>query len=72
MCIFRGKEAPDIVTCNKKGGITSGILQAAFKRIDDVSLYDCMEGRTPMALFDALNYRLLVEFLQYVNDSEMM
>ena len=68
VCIFRGKDVPAIVTCTKKGGITSGILRAAFKRMDDIGLYDRTEGRTPMALFDAHDSRLQVEFLQYVNN----
>ena len=63
VCIFRVKEVPSIVTCTKKGGITSGILRAAFKRMDDISLYDRMEGRIPMALFDSHNSQLQVEFL---------
>ena len=42
-CTFRGKTIPALVTCSKKGSITSEILTAAFKRLDDLRLYE----RTP-------------------------
>ena len=49
-CLFRGKEVPALITCTKKGSITSEILKLVFKRLDDLNLYDRSEGKTPMAL----------------------
>ena len=35
-CIFHGVVVPALFTCIKKGSITSDILTAAFKRLDDL------------------------------------
>ena len=69
-CVFRGKEVPALVTCTKKGGITSSILRVAFKCLDDLGMYERKPDRTPMAFFDAHDSCLQVEFLEYVNDPE--
>ena len=37
-CTFRGKQIPALVTCSKKGSITSDILKAAFERLDELGV----------------------------------
>ena len=67
-CFFRGKTIPPLVTCSKKGCITSEILMTALKRLDDLGVYKRTETLTPMGLFDAHDSRLQVPFLRYIND----
>ena len=66
-CMFRGVEIPALVTCTKKGCITSDILTAAFKRLDDLGVYQRTPDLNPFALFDAHDSRLQVPFLRYIN-----
>ena len=67
-CHFRGKDVPALVTCSPKGSITSCILREAFKRLDDLGVYERTSTLRPMALFDAHDSRLQVAFLRYIND----
>jgi len=66
-CMFRGVSVPALVTCSSKGSITSDILTAAFKRLDDLGIYCCTPNLKPFALFDAHDSRLRVPFLRYIN-----
>ena len=67
-CTFRGKVIPALITCSPKGGITSDILKEAFKRLDDLGVYERTRTMRPMALFDAHDSRLQVPFLKYINN----
>jgi len=67
-CYFRGKEVEAFVTCTPKGSVTSDILKQVFERLDNMGMYERVDGRVPMALFDAHDLRLQVPFLQYIND----
>ena len=67
-CLFRGKMIPALITCSKKGSITSDILKAAFERLDELGIYERTASLTPFALFDAHDSRLQVPFLKYIND----
>ena len=52
-CIFHGVVVPALFTCIKKGSITSDILTAAFKRLDDLKI-DCRTPTfKPFGLFEA-------------------
>ena len=66
-CMFRGVSVPTLVTCSPKGSITSGILTAAFERLDELGVYKRTTTLTPFALFDAHDSRLQVPFLRYIN-----
>ena len=66
-CMFRGVLVPALVTCTSRGGITSDILTAAFKRLDDLGVYQRTSNLKPFALFDAHDSRLQVPFLRYIN-----
>ena len=57
-CFFCGKTIPPLVTCSKKGSITSEILTTALKRLDDLGVYKRTATLTPMGLFDAHDSRL--------------
>ena len=67
-CTFRGKLIPALVTCSKKGSITSDILKAAFERLDELGIFERTASLKPFALFDAHDSRLQVPFLKYIND----
>jgi len=68
-CTFRGKEVPALVTCTPTGSINSDILMKAFKRLDDLGVYERNEGGPiPCALFDAHDSRLQLPVLRYVNE----
>jgi len=66
-CMFCGVLVPDLVTCTSKGSITSDILTAAFKGLNDLGVYQRTSNLKPFALFDAHNSRLQVPFLRYIN-----
>ena len=68
-CLFRGKLIPALITSSSKGSITSAILVAAFKRLDDLGVYSRTPELHPFALFDAYDSRLQVPFLRYINDT---
>lgn len=68
-CTFRGKKIPPLVTCTPSGSITSEILQKVFKRLDDLGVYERVEGGpSPCGLFDAHDSRLQLPFLRYINE----
>ena len=66
-CMFRGVLVPALMTCTSKGSITSDILTAAFKRLDDLGVYQRTSNLKPFALFNAHDSRLQVPFLRYIN-----
>ena len=66
-CMFRGVSVPALVTCSPKGSITSDILTAAFKRLDDLGVYQLTPILTLFASFDAHDSRIQVQFLRYIN-----
>ena len=51
--MFRGVSVPSLVTCSPKGCITSDILAAVFKRLDDLQIYHLTPALKP---FDAHKY----------------
>ena len=68
ICRFRGKNIPSLIASSPKGSITSEILKLAFRRLDDLGVYERVPGvRMPFALFDAHDSRLQVPFLRYIN-----
>jgi len=67
-CAFRDKLIPALVTCSKKGSITSDILKSTFERLDESNIYKRTAILKPFALFDAHDRRLQVPFLRYIND----
>ena len=58
---------PALMTCTSKGSITSDILTAAFKRLDDLGVYQRTNDFKPFALLDAHDSRLQIPFLRYIN-----
>ena len=52
---------------HQKGCISSDILTAAFKRLDDLGVYQRKNDLKPFALFDAHDSRLQVPLLRYIN-----
>ena len=66
-CIFRGVSVPALIACSPKGSITSEILTAAFRRLDNLNMYRRTPTLNPFALFDAHDSRLQVPFLRYIN-----
>ena len=67
-CEFRGKTVPGFLAMTPKGSITSDILAASLKRLDDLGVYERTEnGPTPMVLLDGHESRLQLPFLEYVN-----
>jgi hypothetical protein len=51
-CIFHGVEVPTFVTCNKNGSITSQLITNMLKRMDDLMLFDRINGSNPFHLCD--------------------
>jgi hypothetical protein len=67
-CFFRGKEVPALVAMTKKGSMTSEVLALVLQRLDDLEVYERVEGGPiPFGLFDAHDTRLQVPFLEKAN-----
>ena len=64
---FHGKTIPAFITCSPKDSISSSILRAALKRLDDLGVYERTPNLKPFALFDPHDSRLQVPFLWYIN-----
>ena len=65
--MFRGVSMPILVICSPKGRITSDILTAVFKRLDDLGVYQRTPILTPFTLFDAHDSKLQVPLLTYID-----
>ena len=57
-----------LLSLAQKKEVASVILREAFKRLEDLGVYNRTEGRTPIDLFDAHDSRLQCDILRYVND----
>lgn len=66
--LLRGKVIPALITCSKKGSITSGILELTFEHQDQLGVYTRTPELELFPLFDAHDSILQVPFLKYIND----
>ena len=67
-CFFCGKNIPALIAMSPKGSITSEILKCLFEKLDKLQICERTENRTPMILYVALNSRLQVPCLRYINN----
>jgi hypothetical protein len=66
--MFRGKEIPALVAMSTKGSMTSEVLAMVLQRLDDLGVYERVEGGPiPFELFNAHATRLQVPFLEKAN-----
>jgi hypothetical protein len=57
ICTYMGKQIPCFVGCSPKASITSHMLTAMLKTIDDLNIFDRSTGIKPMLLLDGHHSR---------------
>jgi hypothetical protein len=67
-CTYLGKEIPCFVGCSPKASITSEMLTAMLKTLDDLNVFDRSTGIKPMVLLDGHHSRMKRTFLDYIYD----
>lgn len=67
-CDFRGKTVPCFIGASPKASITSELLKQMLKRMDDLEIFERVDGGPiPFLLVDGHHSRLELPFLDYVN-----
>lgn len=65
-CVFKGISVPCFCGCSESGSITSQLLAAMLKFMDDLNLFDRSDGVPPFLLLDGHGSRFELPFLEYI------
>ena len=68
-CQVGDMNVPCFVGHSESGSISSELLAAMLKHMDDCQVFDCTDGIPPFLLLDGHGSRFELPFLEYANDA---
>ena len=70
-CKFHGKGIPCLTYVSKSGGISVDILVDVFRKLDEIKVYERVEGGPiPFLHIDGHQNRLSPQFIKYINSED--
>jgi hypothetical protein len=70
-CVYNGKVVPTFIGCSESGSITSELLAAMLKKMDEADVFKrSIDGISPFLILDGHGSRFEMPFLKYILDEE--